>query len=241
MRGQHNPIKKPWCVSTSSLRVLQLFGQRQCDGTYVHEPAEGSKTRATGYYTKEFAHLVIEAFFPQRFYRGIPSLRADNALVTKNLARSEWLKDQKGLEAVEAEGVGLRSNSTWDDDTVRSLWQLKKECRASGRRSQITELLTLCGANHFEFHLSQHKYKGRIVFRGDQIRDADINPILFGSEETATTPTGLVGLAACLFFGLRPGNGTSIADAIQAYLQAAIGNETWVLIPWELWLPSWRQ
>ena len=241
VRGPQSPIKKPWCVSTTSLRVLQLFGQRQCDGTHVHEPAEGSKTRATGHYTKEFAHLVIEAFFPQRFYRSVPSLRSDNALVTKNLARSEWLKDQKGLEAVEAEGVGLRSNSTWDDDTVRPLWQLKKECRASGRRVQIAELLTLCGVKHFELHPSQHKYKGRIVFRGDQVRDADGNPILFGSEETATTPTGLVGLAACLFFGLRPGNGTSIADAIQAYLQAAIGNETWVLIPWELWLPSWRQ
>ena len=48
------------------------------------------------------------------------------------------------------------------------------------------------------------------------MRDADGSPILFGAEETAATPTGLVGLAACLFYGLRPGKGASIADAIQA-------------------------
>ena len=69
------------------------------------------------------------------------------------------------------------------------------------------------------------------------MRDASGNLVLFGSEETATTPTGLVGLAACLFYGLRPGHATSVADAIQAYLQAKIGKETWVIIPRETLAP----
>ena len=241
LRGSEHPIKKPWCVSTSSLRVLQLFGQKQCDGKHVHEPAEGSKTKATGHYTHQFAQLVIEALCPERYYRSVPCLSADNALVTRNLAKREWLSDPKGLEAIEAEGVGLRSNNTWSDESVRPLWKLKQECRQSARRVQIAELLTLCGVKHSELHPSQHKYKGRIVFRGDQIRDADGNAIVFATEETATTPTGLVGLAACLWYGLRPGHGISIADAVQAYLQAAIGKETWVIIPYELWLPSWRE
>ena len=79
------------------------------------------------------------------------------------------------------------------------------------------------------------------MFRGDQVRDAFGNAVLFGSDETATTPTGLVGLAVCLFFGLRPGHATSVADAVQAYLQAPIGRETWVIIPFELWLPEWEE
>ena len=112
--------------------------------------------------------------------------------MTRNLAKSEWLKDARGLEAVQAEGIGLRSNQTWSDDSVKLLWQLKQECRASGRKVQIAELLTLCGVKHFELHPTQHKYKGRVVFRGDQVRDASGNLVLFGSEETATTPTGLV-------------------------------------------------
>ena len=63
----------------------------------------------------------------------------------------------------------------------------------------------------------------------------------FGNDETATTPTGLVGLAACFFFGLRPGHATSVADAVQAYLQAPIGRETWIIIPFELWFPEWKE
>ena len=114
----------------------------------------------------------------------------------------------------------------------RSAAQLDGGSRS--RNSLLFAVWNTSSSNHLS---AQREYEGRIVFKGDQVRDADGNPILFGAEEAAATPTGLVGLAACLFYGLRPG----IADAIQAYLQAAIGNETWVLIPWELWLPSWRQ
>ena len=79
------------------------------------------------------------------------------------------------------------------------------------------------------------------MFRGDQVRDEFGNAVLFGSDETATTRKGLVGLAACLFFGLCPGHATSVADAVQACLQAPIGRETWVIIPFELWLPEWKE
>ena len=119
----------------------------------------------------------------------------------------------------------------WDDDTVRLLAQLRQECRETGRKVQIAELLTLCRVKRFELDPIHHRYKGRIVFRGDQVRDEFGNAVLFGSDETATTPTGLVGLAACLFFGLRPERATSVADAVQTYLQAPIGRETWVIIP----------
>ena len=73
------------------------------------------------------------------------------------------------------------------------------------------------------------------MLRGDQVRDADGNAV-----EHATTSTGLVGFSATLFGGLRPGSCTSCADAVQAYLQAPIGKETWVTIPFELWLPKWK-
>ena len=59
-------------------------------------------------------------------------------------------------------------------------------------------------------------------------------------DDTATTPTGLVGLGVTLFYGLRPGHATSCSDAVQAYLQALIGDGTRVVIPPELWLPEWH-
>ena len=93
----------------------------------------------------------------------------------------------------------------------------------------------ICGIKHHELSPVHHWYKGRIVSRGDQVRDAEGNAIIFGAEDTATTLMGLVGLSATLFYGPRPGNCTSSADAVQAYLQAPIGKETWVIIPFELW------
>ena len=111
------------------------------------------------------------------------------------------------------------SKSAWDDESVRPLWQLKQECRKSGRRVQIAELLTLCGVKHFELDLSHHKYKGRVVFPPDQARDAAGKRVLFGSEEAAASPTGLV----CFFYGLRHGHATAVPDAIQAYHQHPLG------------------
>ena len=93
LMGLKDPIKKPWRVSTTSLRVLQLFGQRHCDKSHSHEPAEGSKTKATGHYNNQFAQLAVEALFPWRYYGSVPSVWADSAYVTKNLSRSEWLRD----------------------------------------------------------------------------------------------------------------------------------------------------
>ena len=238
VKGKEKLIKKPWAISTTSLRVLQLFGQHQCSRNHEHEQAEGSVTKSTGHYTPQFANTVIEALFPQQFYRSVPAMCATNALVTKNLSKSEWLKDAQGVSSVQKEAEGLRNNQTWDDESVRPLWQLRKESRETGQKIKIAELLTLCGIKHFELGPQHHKYKGRIVYRGDYITDASGNQVFF--DDTATTPTGLVGLGVTLFYGLRPGHATSCSDAVQAYLQALIGDGTWVVIPPELWLPSWH-
>ena len=36
---------------------------------------------------------------------------------------------------------------------------------------KIAEVLTLCGIKHHEMSAEHHRYKGRIVYRGDAIRD----------------------------------------------------------------------
>ena len=55
-----------------------------------------------------------------------------------------------------------------------------------------------------------------------------------------TNPTALVALNITLFFGMMQGNCTSLADAaIQAFLQAPLPEETWVVLGEELWLPEW--
>ena len=50
VHGKYYPIRKPWCVSTNSLNLIQHLSQCQCDHSHEHEPAEGSQTTQTGFY-----------------------------------------------------------------------------------------------------------------------------------------------------------------------------------------------
>ena len=82
-----------------------------------------------------------------------------------------------------------------------------------------------------------HKYKGRIVYRGDAIRDEHHQHVFF--EDTATTPTALAALNLTLWWGCR--TVLSCADCIQAYLQCDLDDCTWVILPYELWLSPWKK
>ena len=80
VRGDKELIRKRRVISTTSLRELQLFSQQRCSGDHVHEHAEGSMTKGTGHYNRQFADLVMETFFPNSFYKTVPSSVATTGL-----------------------------------------------------------------------------------------------------------------------------------------------------------------
>lgn len=184
----------------------------------------------TAYYTPAFADMVLEAWYPQAWYKHVPQL----AGVTKSLTKKEWSNDPRALEALKQEAVGLRSNLTWDDDTVAPLYQIRNWARSAGAHIKVAELLTLVGIKHHELEPSQWKWKGRIVYRGDQVRDQDNNLLLF--DQTATTPTSLIALNAAIWYACRKGHAASCSDATQAFLQSELDDSdlTYVIIPVEL-------
>ena len=144
----------------------------------------------------------------------------------------------RGLQAVQAEAQGLRANGTWDDTTVTTLENLKHQARVCNSLVKIAALHTFCGIKHWEQPYEQHRYKGRIVYRGDLIKNGSDEIVLYA--DTATTPTALVALNLALFFRSCEHNSISLSDAVQAFLQAPIEEETWVILPFELWLPEWK-
>jgi len=77
------------------------------------------------------------------------------------------------------------------------------------------------------------------VYRGDDIPDQDGYQVVFVPIETSTNPTALVALNITSFYGMLQNNSASLADAIQAFLQAPLPEETWVVLGEELWLPDW--
>eukprot|EP00435_Cladocopium_sp_Y103_P048465 s1082_g14.t1 len=152
---------------------------------------------------------------------------------------SEWMNDEKGLKAVQDEADGLRRNNTWDDASVTTLANLRHQSKSSGNSVKVAALHVLCGIKHFEQPYDAWKYKGRIVYRGDQIRNESNELVLYA--DTATTPTALVALNLALFYGSCEHNAVSLSDAIQAFLQAPIEEETWIIMPYELWLDEWKK
>ena len=228
------PLRKPWCLYTNDIRIINFFSQFVCPGDHVHDETMGKNAKMSAFYTEKLAHVLIECWYPQHWYKNIP------ALVTLNLPKSQWVNDPRGLEAVRKEGEGLRKNGTWDDTTVQLVADLKSNARKKGIQIKLAELLTLCGIKHYELEPEHWKWKGRICYRGDIVRDAWNNILMF--EETATTPTSLVALNVALWFASFPNHSASCADAVQAFLQSALDDdeETWVVLPQELWLSQWH-
>ena len=134
------------------------------------------------------------------------------------------------------EAKGLRDNGRWDDDTVTTLPKLRAEARAKGKKLRVAEILTLCGIKHAELDVAQQRFKGRVVYRRDKVLDENHQLVVF--SETSNNPTALTVLNACLWFGCLPDHGVSCSDAIQAYLQSELQEETYVVLPRELWLPG---
>ena len=150
VKGKEVPIKKPWCVSTCDGRLIQTFGQFRCDGTHSHEPAEGNQTTQTGFYTTQFVTGILESWYPKQAFNYVPNVSSNNhACVTRNLSRAEWTRDERGIQAVQAEAAGLRANNAWSDESVTTLANLKAQAKATGVQVKIASLLTLCGIKYW--------------------------------------------------------------------------------------------
>lgn len=70
--------------------------------------------------------------------------------------------------------------------------ELRKKSTDEGTSIKLAEVLTLCGDKHHEMSPEHHKYKGRMVYRGDAVRDEHHQHVFF--EDTAATPTALAAL-----------------------------------------------
>ena len=166
------------------------------------------------------------------------------AMVTALLDRKDWIKDKEALRAVEEERQKLLTQRTWLEDTVRERDEVVAEARARSKDGRPTlhigQLMSICSIKFAELAKKDQKYKGRIVFRGDSVKDEHGAAAVF--QELSAQPTSIATANANIAYGSLPGHTTTQADARSAYLQSVLKSKhpTWVAIPFELWPQAWR-
>ena len=68
-----NPIRKPGCLYTNGIRVIQFFSQSVCPGNHAHAETMGKSARMSTFYTRESASVLMECWYPPLGHRAISS------------------------------------------------------------------------------------------------------------------------------------------------------------------------
>ena len=161
-------------------------------------------------------------------------------MVTKLLSRAEMLSNPQALEAVKAEADGPIKAGTWSLDSVREKEDVRAEAKRTGVSVHFGQLMTIASIKFYELAEHLQKMKGRIVYRGDCAKDEHGAAAVY--QELGANPTSVQGLNTCLAYGSLPGNSSSAADAVKAYVQALLSSKykTWIGLLPELRPKHWR-
>ena len=73
--------------------------------------------------------------------------------------------------AVDKEWETLEKISAWNPTKVRSKKQVVEEARTSGATVHFASLMDICPLKNAELEAKHQKYKGRVVLRGDIVKD----------------------------------------------------------------------
>ena len=127
---------------------------------------------------------------------------------------------------------------------------IKKRYEKIGKKVHFGTLRTICHEKHSELPMNQRVYKGRVVFRGDIVKDADGFYAVFSEQGTSSSH-----MAATKFMDASaraPDCDGEDSDAIGAYTQVkrkdvdhllGKGNvmiDTFVSLPRNLWPQAWK-
>ena len=102
--------------------------------------------------------------------KGENSLQHYN-LVHKFILMPQAMKIPAAKAAVDKEWEKLEKISAWNMTKVRSKKEVIDEARASGASVHFASLMNICHLKNAEFEAKHQKYKGRVVLRGDIVKD----------------------------------------------------------------------
>ena len=111
----------------------------------------------------------------------------------------------------------LEKFSAWYLTKVRSKKEVIDEARMSGATVHFASLMDICHLKNAELEAKHQKYKGRVVLRGDIVKDDSGSYAVFtekGSSASQMTAAKIMDIISRL-----PGCAGQAADAVSAYTQ----------------------
>ena len=102
--------------------------------------------------------------------------RGDNSLQHYNLVHEfilmhQAMKIPAAKAAVDKEWEKLEKISAWNLTKVRNKKRVIDEARTSGAKVHFASLMDICHLKNAELETKDQKYKGRVVLRGDIVKD----------------------------------------------------------------------
>ena len=134
--------------------------------------------------------------------------------------------------AVDKEWETLEKFSAWNLTKVKSKKRVIDEARMSGATVHFASLMDTCHLKNAEFEAKHQKYKGRVVLRGDNVKDNSGSYAIFteqGSSASQTTAAEVMDIISRL-----PGCDGPAADAMSAYTQTEMEYAPKLLINYKI-------
>ena len=123
-----------------------------------------------------------EALHREKLIACLPAIHS--ACVSKLLTPEEIKHDTRALDAIFAEAAKLQEKGTWDMSSVRSKRDVAKDARANNAEVHFGRIFPICNIKHSELPDGDplRVPKGRLVFGGDNVRDAHGDWAIFATS-----------------------------------------------------------
>ena len=180
--------------------------------------------------------------------KGNNSLQHYN-LVHKFIPMPQAMKIPAAKAALDKEWEKLEKFSAWNLTKVRSKKEVIEEARTTGAKVHFASLMDICHLKNSELEAKHQKYQGRVVLRGDIVKDDSGSYAVFteqGSSASQMTAAKIMDIISRLL-----GCDGQAADAVSAYTQVKMEDvhklskipksecpDIWIRLPRHKWPKS---
>ena len=152
--------------------------------------------------------------------KGNNSLQHYN-LVHKFIPVPQAMKIPAAKTAVDKECEKLKKISAWNLTQVRSKKEVIDEARTNCAKVHFASLMDICHLKNAELETKHQKYKGRVVLRGDIVKDDSGSYAVF--TEQGSSASQMTAAKVMDIISRMPGCDGQAVDAISAYTQVKSG------------------